>query len=79
LFAVALILHQLWWGGFDVGSPDFLVVVAALWALLRPMSVGRFATMTATKVVAVALDMPFVGSHTLLVLIGGASVLTCLA
>ncbi len=75
LFAVALILDQLWWGGFELQSAHALVVLAALWVLLRPTSVARFAAMTAAKVVSVALDMPFVGSHRLLYLISGAGVL----
>jgi len=54
-------------------------VVAALWALLSPASVGRFAAMLAAEVVSVARDMPAVGSHTLLVAVAGASVLACAA
>lgn len=75
LFAVALILDQLWWGGFELRSAHALVVLAALWVLLRPTSVARFAAMTAAKVVSVALDMPTVGSHRLLELIIGVCVL----
>lgn len=75
LFACSLILHQLWWGGFEVLSPHFAVVVAALWSATRPRSVARFVTMIATEVVSVALDMPGVGSHTVLVLVSGACVL----
>ncbi|MDQ6838363.1 MAG: HTTM domain-containing protein [Actinomycetota bacterium] len=78
LFAMALILDQLWWGGFDVRSAHALVVLAALWVLLRPTSVIRFAVMTAVKVVSVALDLPFVGSHRLLELITGAGVISFL-
>ena len=79
LFAVALLLDQLWWGGFEFRSVHALVVLAALWVLPRPTSVHRFAAMTAAKVVSVALDMPFVGSHRLLDLISGAGVLGYLA
>ena len=75
LFALSLILHQLWWFGFEVLSPHFLVVLAALWTALRPTSVVRFLTMIAAEVLAVGLDMPDVGSHTLLVLVLGACVL----
>lgn len=75
LFALSLILHQLWWDGFEVRSWHFLVVVAALWAALRPTSVPRFLALVAVEVWAVALDMPDVGSHTLLVLIVGVCVL----
>ena len=76
LFALSLILHQLWWFGFEVLSPHFLVILAALWTALRPTSVGRFLTMIAAEVLSVGLDMPDVGSHTLLVLVSGACVLT---
>ncbi len=72
LFALSLIFHQLWWFGFEVLSVHFLVVLAALWTALRPTSVVRFLTMMAAEVVSVGLDMPDVGSHTLLVLVSGA-------
>ena len=75
LFALSLVLHQLWWHGFEVLSVHFLVIVAALWTAQRPTSVGRFLTMIAAEVLSVSLDMPDVGSHTLLVLVSGASVL----
>lgn len=75
LFAVALILDQLWWGGFELRSAHALVVLAALWVMLRPTSVARFVAMTAAEVVSVALDVPFVGSHRLLELIIGVCVL----
>ena len=75
LFAFSLILHQLWWDGFEVLSPHFAVILAAVWAALRPTSVGRFLAMVAAEVLSVALDMPEVGSHTLLVLVSGTSVL----
>ena len=79
LLAVALIIHQIWWDGFEVRSPHFLVVVAALWTVLRPTSVVRFITMIAVEVLAVALDMPDVGSHTLLLLVSGVSILAWVA
>ncbi len=75
LFAVSLILHQLWWNGFEVRTAHALVVLAAGWVLQAPGSVGRFAAMIAAEVVAVSLDMPFAGSHTLLVLIFGGCAL----
>jgi len=76
LFALSLILHQLWWHGLEVLSPHFLVILAALWTAIRPTSVVRFVTMVAAEVLSVALDMPDVGSHTLLVLLSGTCVLT---
>ncbi|GLP83128.1 HTTM domain-containing protein [Mycobacterium antarcticum] len=75
LLAFSLILHQIWWNGFEVRSPHFVVMVAALWVALRPTSVVRFLVMIAAEVVAVALDLPYVGDHTLLVLITGACVI----
>ena len=75
LFAISLILHQLWWGGFEVRSPHFVVILAAFWTILRPTSVVRFLMMLATEVVAVTLDMPDVGSHTLLALVSGGCML----
>lgn len=75
LFALSLILHQLWWDGFEVRSPHFLVISAALWVVLRPTSVRRFLTMIAVEVFALAADMPEVGSHTLLVLVSGSCLL----
>lgn len=72
LFALSLILHQTWWDGFEVLSPHFVVIVAALWVALRPTSVVRFLVMISAEVVAVALDLPYVGDHTLLVLVTGA-------
>jgi len=75
LLALSLLLHQLWWDGFEVRSPHFLVVLTALWVVLRPTSVAAFLTMLAAEVLAVGIDMPGVGSHTLLVLVLGACVL----
>jgi len=79
LLALSLILHQLWWDGFEIYSPHFLVIVAALWTARRPTSVKRFVVMIATEVFAVALDLPDVGDHTLLVLVSGVCVLTYVA
>ncbi len=79
LLGLSLILHQLWWEGFEVRSLHFLVVLAALWVVLRPTSVVRFLTMVALEVLAVALDMPDVGDHTLLVLVISACLLSYVA
>ncbi len=79
LLALSLILHQLWWDGFEIHSPHFLVIVAALWTARRPTSVKRFVMMISTEVFAVAVDLPDVGSHTLLVLVSGVCVLTYVA
>ncbi|GGF16648.1 hypothetical protein GCM10007298_10840 [Williamsia phyllosphaerae] len=75
LLAGSLILHQLWWDGLETNSLHALVVLAALWLLVRPTSVGRFAIMLAAEVVAVGHDLPYVGDHTLVVFVTGVSVL----
>jgi len=74
-FAAALILDQLWWGGFQLASPHALVVLVALGVLFRPRSVVRFAALTAVDIVVTALDLPFVGDHRLLEMICGVVVL----
>ncbi|MDQ6726184.1 MAG: HTTM domain-containing protein [Actinomycetota bacterium] len=79
LLALSLILHQLWWDGFEVRSPHFIVILTAVWTAVRPRSMVRFLAMIGAEVVAVSLDMPDVGSHTLLVLISGACVLIYVA
>lgn len=75
LLALSLIVHQLWWGGFGIDARHSLVVLAALAVLRRPTSMARFLAMIAVEVVAVGLDMPDVFSHTLLMLVIGATVL----
>ena len=79
LLALALLLHQLWWGGFEVRSLHFVVVVAALWVLLRPGSAPRLGLLLAAEVIVVAREMPAIHSHTLLVLVVGVSVLAFVA
>lgn len=73
LVASALILHQLWWDGFD--ARHGVVIVAAGWVLLRPSSVGRLLLLITAEVVTVGADMPNVGDHILLVAIVGTGVL----
>lgn len=75
LLALSLILHRLWWDGFVLDGLHFAVVLAAFWVLLRPTSVPRFLTLLGFAVVSVAVDMPNVGDHTLLVGLVGVSVL----
>ncbi|MBJ7289586.1 HTTM domain-containing protein, partial [Williamsia sp.] len=79
LLAVSLILHQLWWDGLETDSLHAVAILAALWLLVRPTSVGRLAIMLAAEVVAVGHDLPYVGDHTLVVLVTGMSVLALLA
>ena len=67
LISSSLILHRLWVDGFELGGLHFAVVVAAFWALVRPTSVGRFLVVAGLEVVSIAIDLPNVGDHTLLV------------
>ncbi|MGI8726562.1 MAG: hypothetical protein ACR2K6_02625 [Solirubrobacterales bacterium] len=73
LVALALILHQLWWDGFD--ARHGALMVAAGWTLLRPGSVPRFSLLMGVAVFTVAGDMPNVGDHILLVTVIGFFVL----
>ncbi len=75
LFALALILHQLWWDGFEVPGLHFAVILGAFWLLLRPTSVARLLALLALEVLAVGRDMPGAGSHTLLAAVCAASIL----
>lgn len=79
LLAVALMLHQLWWDGVEVGSLHGAVVAAALVVIARPTSVLRLVVLLALEVVAVARDMPGAGSHTVLVAVCAATVLADVA
>lgn len=67
LVALAVILHQLWWDGFDARHGS--VVLVATWTLLRPSSVPRFLLLLGTEVYTVAVDMPNVGDHILVLTI----------
>lgn len=77
--AAALILDQLWWGGFEVASLHGLVVAAAVVVLCRPRSVGALVALLGAEVVAVARDLPVVGTHRLLLLIVAGTVLASIA
>ena len=76
MVAIALLLHRLWWTGFETSALNLIVVFAAFWVLLRPRSVTRFALMLGAEVVSVAIRMPDVGDHTLLIGVIGACILT---
>ena len=79
LLALALVLHQVWWQGFEVRSPHFVVILTAIWVVLRPTSVARFLLMLAAETIAVAIDLPNVGDHVLLVLVTAVCVLSFVA
>ncbi|CAA9510920.1 MAG: hypothetical protein AVDCRST_MAG85-2335 [uncultured Solirubrobacteraceae bacterium] len=65
-FALALLAHQLWWRGVPGADLHGLVVIAAVWVLLRPAAPARVALLAAVEAGAVARDLPTVGDHTLL-------------
>lgn len=73
--ALAIVLHHAWWTGFVVVDRRFLVVLAALWCLARPASVGRFALFAAVLILHCALSLPAVGDHVLLVAFAGSGAL----
>ena len=75
LLALALLLHQVWWHGFEVASPHLAVVLTAFAVLARPSSVRRFLLMLGVETAVVAAEMPGAGSHTLMVGVLGACVL----
>jgi len=77
-FALALVAHQLWWGGFAVGDLRFAVVLAALWLLVRPGSVARLAVLLGLEVASVASDLATIGDHTLLAAVTCACTLVAL-
>ena len=79
LFAAALVLDQLWWGGFEVLSWHGLVVLAALGVLTAPTSPVRFALLLGATVVSVGYDLPSVGTHRLVLLVVAGAVLAQLA
>ncbi len=72
--AVALLLHQLWWDGFELASLRALVVLAAFAVLTGPTSVLRLLALLAAEVASVAADMPGAGSHILLVAVCAAAI-----
>ena len=75
LFAAALVLDQLWWGGFEVLSWHGLVVLTAFGVLTAPTSRARLALLLAATVVSVGSDLPTVGTHRLVLLVVAGAVL----
>ena len=71
--ALAVVAHHVWWTGFVLVDRRFLVVLAALWCLARPTSVGRFAVLLGVVVTHSALALPAVSDHMLLVTVAGAA------
>jgi hypothetical protein len=78
-WAVAILTHQGYHGQFNANWHDALLIVAACAALLRPSSITRLAALMAAAVVAIAVEMPDVYNHWLLVGLASAVVLVVLA
>lgn len=79
LWCAAILFHQLYQGRFAVPDPTWLLSFAALWSLLRPASLPRFAAVLALQVLTVAAEMPRVSNHWLLSGITGLGLLLFLA
>ncbi len=72
LLALALLLHQAWWDGFEVSGRHGLVVLAAFVVLARP-GVASLLALCLAESVSVWRDMPGAGSHTLLAAVCAAA------
>lgn len=66
LWCLAILVHQLYQGRFVLADPTALVTFAALWAILRPGSVSRLATLAAAHFIVVVWELPVVVNHWLL-------------
>lgn len=66
LLALAILFHQARLGDWEVLSSHAAVSLAAIYTLLRPASVRRFLAMLAIQLVSMAIDMPLVVNHWLL-------------
>lgn len=66
LWCAAILFHQLYQGRFAVLDGTALLSLAAVWALLRPASLPRFAVLLAVHVAVVGAEMPRVSNHWLL-------------
>jgi len=63
LLALAILFHKARLGERELTSPHMVVSVAAIWALLKPSSLGRFVTLLAVYLAVWALDLPRVVNH----------------
>ena len=63
LFAVAVLIHQARLSDWEVVSIHALLSLAALWLLVRPTSVVRFATVAVLLALDVADQMPTLVNH----------------
>jgi hypothetical protein len=63
LFAMAVLFHQARLSDWEVFSVHAILSLAAVWLLLRPASVVRFAVLAAAVVLDWAVHMPVVVNH----------------
>jgi hypothetical protein len=66
LLALAILFHQARLGDWEVLSAHLAVSLSAIFVLLRPSSVPRLLAMLAIQLVSMAIDMPLVVNHWLL-------------
>jgi hypothetical protein len=79
LWALAILNHQLYHGRlFDI-APESLLNYAALFCLLRPTSLGRFALLAAMQLATFVYEMPRVVNHWFLMAITNFGILVVLA
>jgi hypothetical protein len=78
LWALAILNHQLYHGRFFDLAPESILNYAALFCLLRPSSLGRFALLCAMQLATFAYEMPRVSNHWLLMAITNLGILIVL-
>lgn len=66
LWCAAILFHQLFQGHFAVLDGASALTFAALWGLLRPASLPRFAVVLAIHPAVVVAEMPVVSNHWIL-------------
>lgn len=78
LWCSAVLLHQLYQGRLLVLDATAPLSFVALFALLRPGAIGRFALLLAVQLATVLWELPRVSNHWLLMAITGAGLLIVL-
>lgn len=67
LFAGAIVFHQSKLGDWEVFSHHAVLVLVALWTMLRPSSMQRLLVLLGVHFVTIVMDLPLVVNHWLLV------------
>ena len=75
LWALAILNHQLYHGRFFDLAPESILNYAALFCLLRPSSLGRFALLAAMQLATFVYEMPRVVNHWMLMAITNLGIL----